>query len=113
MAILKNSTPFDSIRGKFSGTDQIHFRNRTVDNATIGVRVKHPYSGEPSANQLACQTAFTTAQEAVKTAMADSTQLATYTKAFKAQKKYKTLRGYIFSKVYVAPTDEEDDNSTL
>jgi len=103
MAILKNSTPFDSVQGRFSGTDQIHFRNRTVDNATIGVRVKHPNTGEGTAAQTAVRTAFATAQAAVATAMADSTQKASYTAAFKAQKKYKTLRGYIFAQVFVAP----------
>jgi len=103
MAILKNSTPFDSVQGRFSGSDQIHFRNRTVDNATIGVRVKHPNTGAGTAAQTAVRTAFTTAQAAVATALADSTQKASYTAAFKAQKKYKTLRGYIFSQVFVAP----------
>jgi len=105
MAILKNSTPFDSIQGRFSGTDQIHFRNRTVDNATIGVRVKHPGDGGNSTAQTAARTAFTTAQTAVQTALADATQKATYTAAFKAQKKYKTLRGYVFSQVYIAPAN--------
>jgi len=105
MAILKNSTPFDTIQGRFSGTDQIHFRNRKVDNATIGVRVKHPSNGGNSTDQLASRTAFSTAVTAVATAMANTTQLATYKSAFKAQKKYKTLRGYIFSQVYEAPDD--------
>ena len=41
MALIKNSTPFDSIQKKFSGSDEIHFRNRKKDNATIGVRVKN------------------------------------------------------------------------
>jgi len=110
MAILKNSTPFDSIQGRFSGTDQIHFRNRTIDNATIGVRMKHPSSGGNSADQIAARTAFTTAVTAVGTAMANTTQKATYTAAFKAQKKYKTLRGYIFSKVYGVTTDSQENS---
>ena len=53
MAIIKNSTPFDSIQKKFSGSDEIHFRNRKKDNATIGVRVKNPYDGGSSEAQLA------------------------------------------------------------
>jgi len=106
MAILKNSTPFDSVQGRFSGTDQIHFRNRTADNATIGVRVKHPGNGGSSAAQVAIRTAFTTAQAAVATALSNTTQKASYTAAFKAQKKYKTLRGYIFSQVFVAPEND-------
>ena len=53
MAIIKNSTPFDSIQKKFSGSDEIHFRNRKKDNATIGVRVKNPYDGGNSEAQQA------------------------------------------------------------
>ena len=51
MAIIKNSTPFDSIQKKFAGSDEIHFRNRKKDNATIGVRVKNPYDGGNSEAQ--------------------------------------------------------------
>ena len=100
MAILRNSTPFDSVQRKFSGTDQIHFRNRKADNATIGVRLKHPYDGGNSAAQLQARTAFATAHAQVSQILADATQKAQYETQFKAQKKYLTLRGFIFSKVY-------------
>ena len=100
MAIIKNATPFDSISRKFSASDQIHFRNRKADNATIGVRVKHPYDGTPSAQQVAVRNKFNAVQEAVTTALADSEQRATYLAEFKAQKKYLTLRGYVFHQLY-------------
>ena len=45
MALIKPSTPFDAIKRKFAKSDEIHFRNRKADNATISVRVKHPYNG--------------------------------------------------------------------
>ena len=100
MAIIKNSTPFDSIQKKFAGSDEIHFRNRKKDNATIGVRVKNPYSGGKSEAQLAVRNAFKTAQAQVTTILADPEQRATCEAKFKAQKKYLTLRGYIFAQVF-------------
>ena len=102
MAIIKNATPFDSIKRKFSKTDEIHFRNRRSDNATIGVRVKHPYDGGNSAAQQQARTAFKAAQAQVAQILADPEQKAGYEKQFKAQKKFITLRGFIFSKVYGA-----------
>ena len=103
MAIIKNSTPFDSIQKKFSGSDEIHFRNRKKDNATIGVRVKNPYSGGQSAAQLSARASFKTAQQQAATIMADPEQRATYEEKFKAQKKCITLRGYIMSQIYQRP----------
>ena len=100
MAIIKNSTPFDSVQKKFSGSDEIHFRNRKKDNATIGVRVKHPYPGGNSEAQQAVRNAFTAAQAQVKTILADPEQRATYEAKFKAQKKYITLRGYVMAQVF-------------
>ena len=103
MAFIKNSTPFDSVQKKFSGSDEIHFRNRKKDNATIGVRVKHPYNGGNSPAQQAVRNAFKTAQAQVSTILADPEQRATYEAKFKAQKKYLTLRGYIMAQVYQKP----------
>lgn len=99
MAIIKNSTPFDSVKKKFAGSDEIHFRNRTKDNATIGVRVKHPYNGGSSPAQVSARNAFTAAQAQAMTILADPEQRATYEAKFKAQKKYITLRGYVVAQV--------------
>ena len=103
MAIIKNSTPFDSVKKKFSGSDEIHFRNRTKDNATIGVRMKHPYHGGNSAAQQAARSALTAAQAQASTILADPAQRATYEEKVKAQKKYITLRGYIIAQIYQKP----------
>ena len=100
MAIIKNSTPFDSVQKKFSGSDEIHFRNRKKDNATIGVRVKHPYHGGNSEAQQAVRNAFTAAQAQATTILADLEQRAIYEEKFKAQKKYITLRGYVVAQVF-------------
>ena len=100
MAIIRNSTPFDSIQKKFSGSDEIHFRNRKKDNATIGVRMKNPYSGGNSEAQKAVRNTFKEAQAQTTTILADPEQRATYEAKFKAQKKYITLRGYVVAQVY-------------
>ena len=100
MAIIKNATPFDSIKKKFSGSDEIHFRNRKKDNATIGVRVKHPYNGGSSEAQQAVRETFKTVRAQVDAIMADPEQRATYEAKYKAQKKYLSLRGYIFAMEY-------------
>ena len=100
MAIIKNSTPFDSIKKKFSGSDEIHFRNRKKDNATIGVRVKHPYNGGSSEAQQAVRKTFRTVRAQVDAILADPEQRATYEAKYKAQKKYLSLRGYIFAQEY-------------
>ena len=92
MAIIKPSTPFDSVQRKFAKTDEIHFRNRKADNATISVRVKHPYDGGNSANQIAQRAKFTNAKNAE--------QKAAYEVAFKKQKKYISLYGYMFAQEY-------------
>ena len=100
MAIIKNSTPFDSIQKKFSGSDEIHFRNRKKDNATIGVRVKHPYDGGNSEAQKTVREKFKTVRAQVDAIMADPEQKASYNAKYKAQKKYLSLRGYIFAQEY-------------
>lgn len=108
MAKLENATPFDSMRCKYAKTDQIYFKNRKKDNATIGVRMKHPAVPE-STNQKRAQADFTTVQEAVKTIMADSTQLAPYKKAYDNQRKFTSLRGYIFHCIYDSTLAEAED----
>ena len=100
MALIKNSTPFDSIKKKFSGSDEIHFRNRKKDNATIGVRVKNPYDGGNSEAQKAVRETFKTVRAQVDAIMADPEQRASYEAKYNAQKKYLSLRGYIFAKEY-------------
>ena len=100
MALINPSTPFDSIKRKFAKSDQIHFRNRKADNATISVRMKHPYDGGASADQLAQRAKFAQAITATTTALTTPETRASYEAAFKKQHKYVTLRGYAFAKEY-------------
>ena len=100
MARIKVATPFDSVQKKFSKTDEIHFKNRKADNATTGVRVKHPYDGGNSANQVAHRAKFALAIAAANTALQDAQQKATYKTAFLKQRKYITLYGYVVAQEY-------------
>jgi len=100
MAVIKPSTPFDTVKRKFAKSDEIYFKNRKADNATLSVRMKHPYNGGHSVAQEASRAKFRQAQQATSTALADATQRATYETAFKKQKKYMYLRDYVFAQEY-------------
>ena len=104
MAVIKPSTPFDRIQRKFAKSDEIYFKNRKADNATLSVRMKHPYSGGHSVAQEACREKFRQAQLATSTALADAETCATYAVAFKKQKKYMYLRDYVFAQEYAKLT---------
>ena len=99
------ATPYDSNKGKYARTDQIYFKIRKFDEATFGVRLKHPTDNQPpTAAQQTAQTLFTTVAAKVKTALADASQKATYKTEWKAQRKYKTLWSYVFHKLYEQET---------
>lgn len=100
MARMQPSTPFDSAQHKFAKSDQIYFKVRKADNALLSVRMKHPYDGGNSASQIAQRAKFNQAQVATTTALANAETRATYEAAFKKQRKYVTLRGYIFAMEY-------------
>ena len=101
MAHINMATPFDSNNGKYARTDQIHFKIRKFDEQTIGVRMKHPATNEPpSAAQQTVQTKFTNLIGQVKAALADPDRKATLKAEWKAQKRCKTLTGYVFRKLY-------------
>ena len=100
MAMIKPSTPFDTIKRKFAKSDEIHFRNRKADNATISVRMKHPYNGGSSAAQIAHRAKFALAIAAANTALQDAQQKAAYKTAFLKQRKYITLYGYVVAQEY-------------
>ena len=97
MAKLKMMTHLDAVTGKYSKTDEVYTKVRKFDNQTIAVRMKHPATNEPpTAAQQAAQEKFTALVTAVATALANAEQKASYEVAWKKQKKYKTLRGYVF-----------------
>jgi len=101
MSKMNMATPYDSNNGKYARTDQIYFKIRKFDERTIGVRMKHPATNEPpSAAQQTAQARFRTVSAQVKTALADAEQKASLRKEWQAQKRCKTLTGYVFSKFY-------------
>ena len=61
---------------------------------------ENPSTKEPTANQLAAQAKFKTARTNAKAALADPEQKAILEAAFKAQKKYYSLYGYVFAQEY-------------
>ncbi len=104
MSLIDIMTHFDAAHGKYARTDKVYTRVRKFDNRTIGVALKHPVTNDPpTTGQEVAQDKFKEVQAKVNAALADPTQRAAYLKKWKAQHKYKTLRSYIFTKLY----DEE------
>ena len=110
MAKIEPMTHLDSMKGKYAKTDRVYTRVRKIDEAIIGVRLKHPVTNDPpTANQRAVQVLFTTVQSKVTADMADPTKLAAYKAQFAKQRKYKTLRGFIFHKLYIEELEEQNN----
>ncbi len=96
MAKLKPMILLEKLSGKVCGHSNTYFaeRNGTQYTGTIC----NPYKGEPTAAQIAVRTKFQTVIAAI--AALSSTEIDAYKEAFKKQKKYPTLRGYIFAQEY-------------
>lgn len=98
MAKLKPMELIAELSGKVCGHSNKYFavRNGTQYTGTIC----NPYTGEPSEKQIAVRQKF----KQTYTAMAALTeeQKAEYETAFRRQKKYRSLRGYIFAQLYNA-----------
>ncbi len=101
MAKLDPMIHLDAIHGKYARTDKVYTRVRKFDNRTIGVALKNPVTNDPpSENQAVVQAKMKTTAAAVTAALADPTQRAKYLLGWKSQRKYKTLRGYVFRLLY-------------
>ena len=96
MAKVKPMDLLSRLSGKVCGHSKVYFaeRNGTQYTGTIC----NPYTGEPSAAQIAVRTKFQSVIAAI--AALSSTEIDAYKEAFKKQKKYPTLRGYIFAQEY-------------
>lgn len=96
MALIKPMELIASLSGKVCGHSNKYFavRNGTQYTGTIC----NPYTGEPTEKQIAVREKF----KQTYTAMANLTeeQKAEYETAFRRQKKYRSLRGYIFAQEY-------------
>ena len=96
MAKIKPMELLSRLSGKVCGHSNTYFaeRNGTQYTGTIC----NPYKGEPTEKQLAVRENFSAAIEAIKNLTPEQTEA--YEAAFKKQKKYRTLRGYIFAQEY-------------
>ena len=96
MAKIKPMELLSRLSGKVCGHSNTYFaeRNGTQYTGTIC----NPYTGEPTAAQIAVRTKFQAVIAAI--AALTTTDIDAYKDAFKKQKKYKTLRGFIFAEEY-------------
>ncbi len=105
MAKIDPMIHLDAFHGKYGRTDKVYARVRKFDNQTLGIALKNPVTNmPPTENQQVVQDKFKAVQVKVAAALADPAQRAKYMTEWKAQHKYKTLRGYVFAKLYNAET---------
>ena len=100
-----------SVQGRVSRADKVHFKK--LYGETYAVRVDNPYRGPRTEPQKQATDRFTAIQaQALNLATANPEKYAELSRKFKSQRTYKTLRGYIFAKLYSeALAAEEDDNN--
>ena len=98
MSKINLEAPFQAFRGKICKHSKIIFVKRGDTSFTS--QICNPRTKEYSADELARQNKFKTAVTNANTALADPTEKATYEAAFKAQSKYKSLRGYVIAMEY-------------
>ena len=96
MSLVKPMELIAELSGKVCGHSNKYFAVRNGNQYTG--TICNPYTGEPTEKQIAVREKF----KQTYTAMAALTeeQLADYETAFRRQKKYKTLRGFIFAQLY-------------
>jgi len=87
-----------SLHGKVCGHSDVYFAQRGGTRYTG--KICNPRTKPFSESELALQNKFKQAHQATLTALANSTDRAKYETAFKKQRKYSTLRGYIFATLY-------------
>ena len=98
MSKIKPMGLVESMSGKICAHSDMYFFQR--NGKVFSGKICHPSTKEPTATQLAAQSKFKTARDNAKAALADATQRAAYESAFKSQKKYCSLYGYVFAQEY-------------
>lgn len=96
MSLIKPMELISQLSGKVCGHSNKYFAVRYGTQYTG--TICNPYTGEPTEKQIAVREKF----KQTYTAMAALTeeQKAEYETAFRRQKKYRSLRGYIFAQEY-------------
>lgn len=82
--------------GKLCSHSDIYFAERNGTQYTG--KICNPYTGEPTENQVAVRQKFADTIEAMNQLTVE--QKDAYKEAFRKQKKYRSLRGYIFAMEY-------------
>lgn len=98
MGKIITMTPIRSIRGKISKSDDLFFSERY--GQTVITRVVNPYRGPSTAKQQSVRTKFRSISQQVQAELSDEAGVAKWKALFKRQKKYRTLRGMVFAKLY-------------
>ena len=101
MALIKPMQLLAELRGKICSHSNTYFAVRYGTQYTG--TICNPYTGEPTEKQLAIRNKFAETIEALNALTEE--QKEAYREAFKRQKKYKTLRGYIFAQLYNQPNN--------
>ena len=96
MAKIKPMILVEKLSGKVCGHSNTYFAERYGTQYTG--TICNPFTGEPTEKQIAIRQKFADTY----TAMANLTeeQIDAYKEAFRKQKKYRALRGYIFAMEY-------------
>ena len=95
MSKITLEAPFRQFRGKICKHSDIIYKEMYGTQFTS--QICNPYTGEPSATQIAQKERFRQAKANVGTLSEE--QVATYREAFrKSPGKYKTLQGYMLAK---------------
>ncbi|MBR4564162.1 MAG: hypothetical protein IKO26_06910 [Paludibacteraceae bacterium] len=98
MSKIKPMGLIESMSGKVCGHSDMYFFRK--NGKVFSGKICNPSTKELTENQLAAQAKFKTARTNAKAALADPEQKATLETAFKAQKRYYTLYGYVFAQEY-------------
>ena len=98
MSTIKLEAPFPAFRGKICKHSNIIFAQRK--GTQYPSQLCNPRTKPFSEAEVARQTKFKQAVTNANTALADSTQKAAYEAEYKAQSKYKSLRGYVIAQEY-------------
>ncbi|MBP5365049.1 MAG: hypothetical protein J6Y82_03890 [Bacteroidales bacterium] len=98
MAKILLESPVKGISGKVSKSDSSYYANRF--GQTILTRIYAPYDGGSSERQMAVRAKFNRVHARVAEILADPEQLNEWTAKFKAQKRYATLRCFVFASIY-------------
>lgn len=99
MAKVTYEDPIHHLSGKISKKFRTTYCFRNSSNRKY-TQVHSERTGAPSDGELDSRERFTRAAAAARNAMRDSTKLQTHIAAFKQQKRYTTLFGFIFAQLY-------------